>query len=518
MSNRFKYLLLILLLCSFPFLLSAQKTQSYAPPAFIDKDRLSKIELLFPRIDQLYRSHAIKNHFPGYTFGIVLDGKLVYTGNGGYTDVAAKNPVTSKSMFRIASMSKSFTAMAILKLRDAGKLRLDDPVEKYIPELKGQHLSKDAPIITIRDLMTHSGGFPQDDPWGDRQLADSEEELIALIKKGLHFSTVTGLQYEYSNLGFTMLGYIIHKVSGKPYSTYIAEEIWKPLGMSQAEWEYSKVPTNHLAKGHRWINDNWVDEPLLHDGIFGSMGGMITSLESFSKYMAFHMQAWPPSNEVETGPVKRSTVREMHQPNRFSSLNPQYRYPDGRLCPMVTAYGYGLRWSSDCEGRVSVGHSGGLPGFGSNWVILPEYGIGVVFFANVTYASTAGINAQVLDTLVRGAQLQPRKLPASQILIEAQNALMKLLPSWKDAEQSSLFADNFFADYPITSLIKEARTIFESAGQILKVEEIVPQNQLRGQFIIRGEKADIQIFFTLTPENPSRIQEYRIRKIDKSVW
>lgn len=515
MLNRSKYWLIIFLLCSFPFGLSAQKNQPYEAPTFIDKDQLSKIEPLFPRIDQLYREHASKNHFPGYTFGIVLDGKLIYSGNGGYNDIATKSPVTSKSMFRIASMSKSFTAMAILKLRDAGKLRLDDAVEKYIPELKGQHLTKDAPIITIRDLMTHSGGFPQDDPWGDRQLADSEEELIALIKKGLHFSNVTGLQYEYSNLGFTMLGYIIHKVSGKPYSTYIAEEIWKPLGMSQAEWEYSKVPSANLAKGHRWINDSWVDEPLLHDGIYGSMGGMITSLESFSKYMAFHMQAWPPSNEPEIGPVKRSTVREMHQANRFSSLNPQYRYPDGRLCPMVTAYGYGLRWSNDCEGRISVGHSGGLPGFGSNWVILPEYGIGVVFFANVTYASTAGINAQVLDTLVRGAKLQPRKLPASQILKEVQNRLMKLLPSWNDAEKSSLFADNFFADYSIASLIKEARTIFESAGRILSVEDIIPQNQLRGQFTIRGEKADIQIFFTLTPENPSRIQEYRIRKIDK---
>jgi len=509
-----RYIILIVMLIQFVQQTVAQTHQSYTPPSFSQTTRLQKILPLFPVIEELYRTHAAKNHFPGYTFGIVLDGELVFTGNGGYLDILKKNPVSSGSMFRIASMSKSFTAMAIVKLRDEGKLRLDDAVAKYIPALKGQQLTKDAPVLTIRDLLTHSGGFPQDDPWGDRQLADTEEELLALIKKGLHFSNVTGLQYEYSNLGFTMLGYIIHKVSGKPYSQYIAEHIWKPLGMNEAAWEFSKVPEASLAKGHRWIDNDWRDEPLLHDGIYGSMGGMITSLASFSKYMALHMNAWPPSNETETGPVKRSSIREMHQPQRFSSLNPQYRYPDGRLCPMVTAYGYGLRWSKDCEGRTTIGHSGGLPGFGSNWVIAPDYGIGVVFFANVTYASTAGINAQVLDSLIRGAGLKPRTLPASDVLKDAQSRLLALLPDWDNAASSSLFADNFFDDYPIAGLKEEARKIFNATGKITRIGEMVPENQLRGSCILECEKGRIAIFFTLTPENPAKIQEYRIRKLD----
>jgi CubicO group peptidase (beta-lactamase class C family) len=511
MKKTIIYILSLQILCQLGI---AQSRETYQPAYFADQARLQKIEPLFPIIEQLYRSHAAKNHFPGYSFGIVLDGKLVFTGNGGYLDINKKNPVTSQSMFRIASMSKSFTAMAIVKLRDDGKIRLDDPVEKYIPEIKGQKLTKDAPVLTIRDLLTHSGGFPQDDPWGDRQLADTEEELLALIKKGLNFSNITGLQYEYSNLGFTMLGYIIHKVSGKPYSQYIAENIWKPLGMTEAEWEYSKVPAASLARGHRWIDNNWRDEPLLHDGIYGSMGGMITSLSSFSKYMALHMNAWPPSDKTETGPVKRSSIREMHQPHRFSSLNAQYRYPDGRLCPMITAYGYGLRWSKDCEGRTTVGHSGGLPGFGSNWVIAPDYGIGVVFFANVTYASTAGINAQVLDTLIRGGGLKPRILPPSDLLKNALSRLLALLPDWNNAGSSTLFADNFFDDYPIAGLKDEAKKIFDAAGKIIHIGDMVPENQLRGTCILECEKGRIQIFFTLTPENPAKIQEYRIRKFE----
>jgi CubicO group peptidase (beta-lactamase class C family) len=102
----------------------------------------------------------------------MVDGKLVHTGGLGYTDVTAKIPVTSKSDFRIASMTKSLTAMAILKLRDEGKLKLDDPAYIYIPEMKNnKYLTKDATPITIRHLLTHAAGYPEDNPWGDRQLA-----------------------------------------------------------------------------------------------------------------------------------------------------------------------------------------------------------------------------------------------------------------------------------------------------------------------------------------------------------
>jgi CubicO group peptidase (beta-lactamase class C family) len=344
-------------------------------------------------------------------------------------------------------MSKSFTAMAILKLRDEGKLKLDDPVAQYIPEMKGQQLTKDAPVMTVRNLLSHSAGFPEDNPWGDRQLAISDADLITMIKKGISFSNDPGLTYEYSNMGFAMLGYIIKKVTGIPYSDYIKKNIWQPLNMQQASWEYTKVPANELAHGYRWINNNWREEALLHDGIYGAMGGMITSIESFSKYVAFHQSAWPPRNDIETGPIKRSSVREMHQPWRFASLNAAYKYPSGRACAMAAAYAYGLRWSKDCEGRETIGHTGGLPGFGSNWVILPDYGLGVMFFANLTYAPTSFANVQVLDTLIRLTGIQPRQLPASKILTQRRDDLVKLLPQFNNAQQSGIFAVNFFAHF-----------------------------------------------------------------------
>src|ERR1700744_2069403 len=174
--------------------------QTYKPPVFTDTGRLKKIEATYPVIDKIYKDYAEQNHFPGMVYGIVVDGKLVHTGGVGYTDIAHKIEATSKSDFRIASMSKSFTAMAILKLRDEGKLRLDDPVYLYIPEMKEiKYLTKDATPITVRNLLIHSAGYPEDNPWGDRQLANTDEELIDLYKKGISFSNDPGLEYEYSN-------------------------------------------------------------------------------------------------------------------------------------------------------------------------------------------------------------------------------------------------------------------------------------------------------------------------------
>lgn len=512
-SNLHKLVLFLLLGAGMK---AYSQPNNYQPPVFTDNNRVQKIEATFPLIDSIFHMYAAQHHYPGFSYGLIVDGQLVHASAFGYTDVEKKTPATIHSLFRMASMTKSFTAMAILQLRDEGKLQLDDAASAYIPEMKSLHyLTTDAPPVTIRNLLTHSAGFPEDNPWGDRQLQDSDAELMALVNKGISFSNIPGVAYEYSNLGFTLLGHIVSKVSRMPYEEYITKNILQPLGMNNTKWEYTKVPPQQLAHGYRWLNEQWVEQPMLHDGAYGAMGGLITSVEDFSKYIALHQTAYPPSNEKENGPVKRSDLREMQHPWNISTLAPFYTYPDGRVCATVAAYCYGLRWMKDCDDRIYVGHSGGLPGFGSNWQILPEYGIGIVSFANLTYAGTSTVNLQVLDTLIKLAQLQPRQLPPSAILQQRRDELMKILPHWKNAQSSTIFAENFFMDYPLDSLKKEAATLFAEAGKIMKVDNVVPQNQLRGIFTIEGEKKNIEVTFTLTPENPPLIQEYHIKAIEK---
>jgi CubicO group peptidase (beta-lactamase class C family) len=369
---------------------------------FTDPTRAERVRTLAPEIEKIYREHAISNHFPGIAFGVVVDGELVCSGAAGLAQLEPAIPMSERTLVRVASMTKSFTAMAILQLRDHRKLRLDDPVSRYLPEMKrATPPTSDAPPITIRDLLTHSAGFPEDNPWGDWQLADTQAELVQLIHNGPSFSNPPGVAYEYSNLGFALLGRVVNRVSRMPCDRYITRNILVPLRMTESAWEYSSVAPPRLAHGYRWEDERWKLEPILHDGAFGPMGGLITSVEEFARYLALHLSAWPPRDGPETGPLKRSSLREMHQCSRISALIRDASTPEGTNSALMTGYGYGLTWSVDSKGRVLVGHSGGLPGFGSNWRILPDYGIGVVAVANRTYASAGVANTEVLNLLIR---------------------------------------------------------------------------------------------------------------------
>lgn len=469
-----------------------------------------RIRKIGPNLDARFREFKEKNHLSSVSYALVLDGKVIHTSYEGVINHVTTQKPDGRSVYRIASMSKSFAGVAILQLRDEGKLKLEDPVTKFIPELNGQKYSLDSPEITLRHLLTHSAGFPEDNPWGDRQLGISTEEMLAMFRKGISFSTEPGVQYEYSNMAFAMLGYIISRVSGQPYQAYIADRIWKPLGMKDTYWDYTRVPEKQLVKGYRWLREKFIEQPIEGDGAYGIMGGILTSVEDFSRYMAFHQAAYRPE-EVNTNVLKKSSVREMHYPWNFNSLNRRGFTGKGETCVNVSHYGYGLRIDRNCDNINMVGHSGGLPGYGSDWKILPQYGLGIVTLTNGTYGSAALLNNEILPYVVDAAALQPKAFPVSAILKQRQNELMALLPSWEKAEESGIFADNFFSDY-FTDLLKgEAEAAFAKAGRIRKVQEIVAENALRGAFIIEGEKANLRVHFTLSPENPPLIQAYSIR-------
>jgi len=479
---------------------------TYQPPVFTDPERLEKIKSTFPEVDAIFRRHAEENNYPGLVYGIVVDDSLVFSGATGLVNLDTGEPVTAESGFHIASMTKSFTAMAILKLRDERKLSLLDPVAKYIPGFAGQeYLSRDAPLVTIQNLMTMTSGFPEDNPWADRQLEDSDQEFMELISGGLSFSNIPSYQYEYSNLGYAMLGTIINKVAGMPYQRYITEEIFLPLGMTNTYWEYEEVPDNLLAQGYRWEEEQWKEEPMLHTGAFGAIGGMITSLNDFSKYVAFHLSAWPPRSDPETGPVKRSTVREMQVPT-MPRLYAGATDAEGEPCPILSGYGYGLGIRKDCEGLTRVSHSGGLPGYGCEYRFFPDYGIGIISFSNRTYASTGQANAEAMQVILEKSDIEPRAIPASPILKKRTEQVRALLNTWDEQLGEEILADNFYLDQSRKLRMKNAREVLEAAGVITAVDPLRPQNQLRGTFLMHGEQKDVQVFFSLSPEKEPKVQ------------
>ncbi|MBB4634206.1 serine hydrolase domain-containing protein [Longimicrobium terrae] len=262
---------------------SAALSSRAEPAAFANPRRLEQLSSAFPAIDSLMAAFAERSRVPGIAYGIVIDGRLTHVGTAGVREVPSRAPVDTASVFRIASMTKSFTAVAILQLRDAGLLSLDDPAERYVPELASLRATGDAPPITIRHLLSHSAGFPEDNPWGDQQLAATDEEMSAMMRAGIPFSTAPGTSYEYSNFGFAILGRIVANVSGMAYPRYITEHVLRPLGMNSTTLEASAVPASRLARGYRLRDGEWIEEPALPDGAFGPMGGMLTSVSDLSR-------------------------------------------------------------------------------------------------------------------------------------------------------------------------------------------------------------------------------------------
>ncbi|HEX6322126.1 MAG TPA: serine hydrolase domain-containing protein [Vicinamibacterales bacterium] len=513
MTARRLLLIALLALCAgHAASVRADQAASHPPAVFTDPDRRAKLASAFPEIDTAVAAFMAERHVPGAAWGIVIDGELAHLGVAGFRELASKAPLTRDSVFRIASMTKSFTAMAVLRLRDEGKLSLDDLAEQHVPELKGlRYPTSDAPKITVRDLMSHAAGFPEDNPWGDQQLAATEEEFTRMLRQGIPFSNAPGVAYEYANYGFAILGRIITNVSGMPYRQYIDEAILRPLGMTSTTLEPGAVPADRLAHGYRWEDAQWKEEPPLPDGAFGAMGGMLTSVSDLAKYVGTFLDAWPPRDGPEAGPVRRASLREMQQIWRGRPAIVT-RASSGGANLNAGGYGYGLRVTQSCQFDHIVAHSGGLPGYGSLMQWLPEYGVGFIAFGNVTYTGWAGVAANAFELLTATGGLQRRMPQPSPALVEMRDAVSRLIVNWDDKAADDMAAMNLFLDRSRDRRRKEIEDLRANVGQCAVPSSFdTVENWLRGQWTMKCERGDLRVSITLAPTVPPRVQHLDVR-------
>jgi D-alanyl-D-alanine-carboxypeptidase/D-alanyl-D-alanine-endopeptidase len=457
---------------------------------------------MFAEIDTALAAFAEEQQIPGLVTGIVQDGRLVHVTPLGLADIEGGRKVGPDTVFRIASMTKNMTALAILALRDRGRLALDAPLREYLPQFAAvPPATSDSPEVCLRHLLTHTAGFVTDDPWGDRVLGMSPAELDALIATGRLFARPPGLAFEYSNLGYALLGRVLTNVSGEPYQSFIRRTILDPLGMGRTTFDALEAASGDYAFGYRLDEEQWSRERIEPDGEVGAMGGLATTVPDYARYVAFLLGAWPARDDPDGGPIRRASVREMalwHAP-------PFPNEPvDGRVTP-PSAYGYGLMSTADIDLGRRLHHSGGLPGYGSHVLLMPERGWGVMAFGNRTYAQMSRITLRVAELLHEaGPKSEPPKPSAA--LARAIDAIVAAYTAGRIEVAGKMFAVNFLLDMPARLRDVELASLKQRLGEGC-LETIAPVHALGGRFTLACERGRLQATIVLAPGAEAGIQK-----------
>ena len=453
----------------------------------------------FAAVDAAVAAFAQEQQIPGLAAGIVQGGRLVHATTVGLADIEGSRPVAAGTAFRIASMTKNMTALAILALRDQGRLALDAPLSTYVPQFAAvAPATSDSPPVSLRHLLTHVAGFVTDDPWGDRVLGMTPAKLDALIARGKLFARPPGLAFEYSNLGYALIGRAITNVSGMPYQTYIRRTILEPLGMRRTTFDAIEASRGDYAWGYRLDDGAWSRERIEPDGEVGAMGGLATTAPDYARYIAFLLSAWPPRDDPESGPVRRLSVREMgmwHAPPHAD--DPNRPSPPG-------AYGYGLNNAADAELGRRLHHAGGLPGYGSHVLMIPDKGVGVFAFGNRTYAPMSRLTLQ-LATILHPSLPKP-KVATSPYLERAVEAVMAAYVAGDIAAARHAFAVNFLLDMPARPRNAELASLKLRLGEG-RLEKIEPVHVLGGCFTLACERGRLKATIILSPDAEPGIQK-----------
>jgi CubicO group peptidase (beta-lactamase class C family) len=445
-----------------------------------------------------------------------MDGRLAYVKGLGVQDIDTKRPVTAETLFRIASMTKAFTALSILKLRDDGTLALDAPAETYVPEMRGwRYPTEDSPRIRVRELLTLTAGFVTDDPWGDRQTPMPEQEFTQLLRNGVPFTRPPATAHEYSNFGYALLGRIIANASRQPYAEFVLHTLLGPLGMTSTGYDVTAAPPERRALGYRWEDGSWKREPTMGPGAFGAIGGIQTSANDYAKWLAFLLSGWPPRDEADTGPVRRSSVRELAQGANYPRMVQRYGSTGAEACRQALTYGMGMRVSIDCELGLALHHSGGYPGYGSHALILPDYGVGIFALANRTYSAPSAPVWDAAMELLHSGHLKSRPVTVSPTLATAYTTVGTMFTSGSVTAAGDLLAMNLLMDRDADHWARALAELKAEVGTCDTTSPITATGELSGDFTWRCERGRVKGSVLLAPTRPPGIQRLSLVRVNQ---
>jgi CubicO group peptidase (beta-lactamase class C family)/D-alanyl-D-alanine dipeptidase len=350
----------------------------------------SAVQTLIPFIEQ----QVAEKRLPALSIALVDDQEIVWARGFGFANPKAKTPATADTIYRVGSVSKLFTDIAVMSLVEQGKLDLDAPVSQYVPDFKPMNpYSKQ---ITLRQLMTHRSGLVREPPVGnyfDDRNSSLAEMIHSLQKTTLVYEPETKIKY--SNAGIGVVGYVLQETQKQPFAPYLQEKLLDPMGMTRSSFEPKPSLVSDLAHSVMWTyHGREFEAPTFELGI-APAGCMYSTASDLARFMTILFAG----GRGPHGPiVKPSTIEQM--------WTPQFDKPDAK-----DSFGIGFHLT-EFEGRRRVGHNGAIYGFATELSALPKEKLGVVVIASRDVANA--VTTHIADVALRQmlAVRQKKALPA----------------------------------------------------------------------------------------------------------
>jgi CubicO group peptidase (beta-lactamase class C family) len=329
-------------------------------------------------VDALFAAELARQNYAGVSAGIVYGNQLIWTKGYGLADVENNVPATADTVYNMGSIGKQFTALMLLQLVDRGVVHLADPVERYVPEVaRIPNRFPGAAPMTLIQLATHTSGVvgEQDEPPGPPGPRSQWEQLLISVFPQIQFDFEPGTRYQYSNMGYAILGLALERAAGQPYLDYLPGQIFGPLGMTHTAFDLTPDMAAHVAKGYSLQNGvpTLTADPAktqLGRAYLTPAGGLFTTVGDMAKFVALELVQGPDAV------LSRSTVAQ-----NFSHVSSAM----GNL-----TFGYGIGFGTSRRGTsVIAGHNGAVTsGYYAAAYIAPP--VGMIFLRNAAPATTAG--------------------------------------------------------------------------------------------------------------------------------
>jgi CubicO group peptidase (beta-lactamase class C family) len=373
----------------------------------------------------LIRSVQERFKIPGISVVLVRDDEVLWSEGFGLADVAKKRAATPDTLYRAGSLAKPLTAIAVMQLADAGAIDIDGPLSGYLPEFSiRSRFDTTAEPITVRSVLSHHAGLPTDLTKG--MWSEQPFTAVAAKLREEYAAFPPNLVFSYSNVGYTVLGHMVEKVSGLPYAQYMQSRVLVPLGMTRSAFQQNSATAEDTSKGYRDGKAMTLlpmrDRPA---------AGLLTSATDLGRFM----QAMLTGKTREHGTfLSPGALKEIVEPqNKDVALD----------LDVIVGLGWFLERDSIPGGGTAVRHGGTTLGFSSELILLPEKHLGVAVLANGD--GSRDVTAQLAEEILA------RTLAANPAPLDTDRFLSRLAQKRKDYRPAEL-AGNYATDFGLISI------------------------------------------------------------------